>query len=197
MKGKKYFKFKAKGEDLIIPVDTIALKVIGFQNFREENNYSGPISNHQVGEFVSMCMVPKSNSIISPKKPTMLRFAERYDNKFRRPIFPTIRGQDKLYEVNKIYHIRLLDKKTKQWLPNGSAKVLRVDWKRICDFSVPEIVEDLGPDFVAKEKGKPICIKTTKRNLLKELEKYYGQKPYWCGKYTLVQKLTCQRFILG
>jgi hypothetical protein len=118
------------------------------------------------------------------KPETVLEFSSEWGGKIYHEHLTTVRGQDKLYLTgsimpaifkNGIYHV---DKTV------GNFQVQMIVWRRICDFTQMEIVDDIG---TAAAGNNPQLA------FFEILAQWYAKKPWWQGKYTVMQKLYLRR----
>lgn len=115
------------------------------------------------------------------KTPIQISFSNSWGNKFLKKNFTTVRGQDSLFLYKK-YPVILKGKVI------GHALVKEIEWKRINEFTIKEIQEDLGLSIQNNLQGDVIA-KDVREQFMGILEKWYKQKPWWMGEYTIMQKL--------
>jgi len=123
--------------------------------------------------------LPRSDTM---KRPEAITFSSSWGNKFNKKEYTTVRGQDTNFTLLKTYPVILKGKLI------GYAKVKEIEFKRINEFTIKEIREDLGISIQNNLKGDVIA-QDIREQFMSILEKWYKQKPYWMGEYTLMQKL--------
>ena len=115
------------------------------------------------------------------KTPIQITFSSSWGNKFNKKEFTTVRGQDSLFQYRK-YPVLFKGKII------GNAQVKEIEFKRICDFTIKEIREDLGLSIQNNLQGDGVA-QDIREQFMSILEKWYKQKPWWMGEHTIMQKL--------
>jgi len=116
------------------------------------------------------------------KTPDAITFSNSWGNNFNKKEYTTVRGQDTLFVLCKTYPVILKGKII------SHAKVKEIEWKRINEFTIKEIREDLGISIQNNLKGDVIA-QDIREQFMTILEKWYKQKDWWMGEYTIMQKL--------
>ena len=109
----------------------------------------------------------------------VINFSRNWGMKLDNARWTTVRGQNKLYKVGGIYPVVLVASLVQKRKEYGPASLLRIEFKRIKDFTIGEILEDIGRRTSAQPR-------VYFYNLLKD---FYQLKKWWDGEYTIAQKL--------
>ena len=115
------------------------------------------------------------------KRPEALTFSNSWGNKFLKKNYTTVRGQDSIFLYKK-YPVIVKGNVI------GHAQVKEIEWKRINEFTIKEIQEDLGLSIQNNLQGNKIA-QDIREQFMSILEKWYKQKPWWMGEHTIMQKL--------
>jgi len=116
------------------------------------------------------------------KRPESITFSNSWGNKFNKKNYTTVRGQDTEFKLLKTYPVILKGKII------GNAKVKEIEFKRINEFTIKEIREDLGLSIQNNLSGDMIA-QDVREQFITILEKWYKQKPWWMGEHTVMQKI--------
>lgn len=114
---------------------------------------------------------------------TEVNFTVPWGNKLENPSFFTSRGQDKLYRVGKIYPVILLSGLLQQRKKYGLHRCFRIEFKRICDYAVAEIVADIGDTLNLNPRQRFYEI----------MKALYKDKSWWDGEYTVLQQVYLEK----
>lgn len=109
-----------------------------------------------------------------------LKFSKNWGGKLDMARFTSVRGQDKLFKAGEIHTISLASGLFHDQKNFGYARLLKIEFKRIEDFTIDEILVDIG----RRTSGQP------RNYFYKLLEEFYKHKKWWDGTYSVVQKLT-------
>lgn len=120
---------------------------------------------------------------MSRKFETELKFSQNWGGKLDQPRYTTVRGQDKLYREGDVLPVTLATGLYHTKKSAGHVVVVRVEFKRLRDFTIQEILEDIG----RRTSGEP------RKYFFKLMEDFYKFKRWWDGEYTVLQKLTLDK----
>lgn len=91
--------------------------------------------------------------------------------------------QDKLFKLGSDLPVTLASGLFHEAKSFGYVKVLAIEFKRIKDVTITEILADIG----RRTSTQPRVY------FYKLMKDFYGHKRWWDGKYTVIQKLTVEK----
>lgn len=117
---------------------------------------------------------------VARKLESDIKFSQNWGGKLDEPRFTTFRGQDKLYKVGQHYPVTIVSGLYHNKESKGFAVLISVEFKRIQDVSIDEILADIGRRTSAQPR----------RYFFNIMKDFYQYKKWWDGEYTVLQKLT-------
>ncbi len=146
------------------------------------------ISHKQKGTFI---VIPIENlkddrggNGMGRKHETDIKFTQDWGGKLGADAFTTVRGPDKIYTPGMVYPVTLIAGLFHTRKAVGPCRLVKVEFKRIRDFTVDEIRKDIGAEAAGSDPG---------RHFYEILKAFYWRKPWWDGEYTVMQKLTFEK----
>lgn len=127
------------------------------------------------------------NGRTTRKPETDLKFSQNWGGKLEHARFTTFRGQDKLYKVGELYPVTLVSGLWHSEQRFGHVRLLAIEFKRIQDISLEEIIADIG----RRTSSNP------RKYFIELMKDFYGLKRWWDGEYTVIQKLTFEKLGRG
>lgn len=113
-----------------------------------------------------------------------LIFSDAWGGKLQQPIFSTFRWPNRLYKVGSIVPVRLVGGLFNHGHDYGLHKIVSVEFKRILEVTVPEILADIGRARVGADP---------RNSFLEIFRTFYSKKDGWDGVYSIVQKLMVEK----
>ena len=126
----------------------------------------------------------EGNDNMARQHETEVNFTEPWGGKVYHDVFKTVRGQDKIYKVGRIYPCKLIAGLFHKKKELGLHKLLAIEWKRIRDFTPAEIIADIGQVRAGSDP---------RHQFLEIMRAFYAKKGWWDNEYTVLQRLTLEK----